>query len=40
MEINQEKRQLEQNIEFERCVNFLVRMIEKYGNVVLEELSE
>ena len=39
LEINGERRQLEQDIEFERCVNFLVRMIEKYGDVVLEEVE-
>lgn len=39
LEINGERRQLEQDIEFERCVNFLVRMIEKYGDAVLEEVE-
>lgn len=37
LEVNKERRQLEQDIEFERCVNFLV--IEKYGDVVLEEVE-
>ncbi len=32
--------QLEQKIEFERCIEFLVRMIEKYGDVVLKDLEE
>ena len=40
MEVNKERRQLEQDIEFERCVNFLVKMIEKYGDVVLGEMEE
>lgn len=40
LEVNKERRQLEQDIEFERCVNFLVKMIEKYGDVVLEEMEE
>lgn len=26
---------MEQNIHFERCVDFLARMIEKYGNELL-----
>ena len=30
----------EQNIEFERCIDFLVRMIDKYGAEVLRELEE
>ena len=29
-----------QNIEFERCIDFLVRMIDKYGAEVLRELEE
>ena len=28
------------NIEFERCIDFLVRMIDKYGEEVLRELEE
>lgn len=40
LEVNKGRRQLEQDIEFERCVNFLVKMIEKYGDVVLEEIEE
>ena len=27
---------LEENIEFERCIEFLVRMIEKYGDVLTD----
>ena len=27
-------------IEFERCIDFLVRMIDKYGDEVLRELEE
>ena len=30
---------MQQNIEFERCIDFLVRMIDKYGAEVLRELS-
>ncbi len=26
---------MQQNIEFERCIDFLVRMIDKYGDEVL-----
>ena len=29
---------MEQNIAFERCVNFLARMIEKYGQELLDEI--
>lgn len=32
--------QPEQEIEFERCTEFLVRMMEKYGDVVLKDLEE
>ena len=28
---------MEQNIAFERCVDFLARMIEKYGQELLDE---
>ena len=28
------------NIGFERCIDFLVRMIDKYGDEVLRELEE
>ncbi|KLA45535.1 his Kinase A domain protein [Ligilactobacillus ruminis] len=28
------------NIEFERCIDFLVWMIDKYGEEVLQELEE
>ncbi|EEA82719.1 hypothetical protein CLONEX_01367 [[Clostridium] nexile DSM 1787] len=28
---------MQQNIEFERCIDFLVRMIDKYGEEVLRE---
>ena len=28
---------LEENIEFERCIEFLVRMIEKYGDEVVKK---
>ena len=31
---------MQQNIEFVRCIDFLVRMIDKYGEVVLRELEE
>ena len=31
---------MQQNIEFERCIGFLVRMIDKYGDEVLRELEE
>ena len=30
---------MQQNIEFERCIDFLVRMIDKYGDEVLRELE-
>ena len=30
---------MQQNNEFERCIDFLVRMIDKYGAEVLRELS-
>lgn len=38
--VDREKRRLEQEIQFARCVEFLVRMTEKYGDEVLEELAE
>ena len=31
---------MQQNIEFERCIDFLVRMIDKYGEEVLRELDD
>ena len=31
---------MQQNIEFERCIDFMVRMIDKYGDEVLWELEE
>ena len=31
---------MQQNIKFERCIDFLVRMIDKYGEEVLRELEE
>ena len=31
---------MQQNIEFERCIDFLVGMIDKYGEEVLRELEE
>ena len=31
---------MQQNIEFEWCIDFLVRMIDKYGEEVLRELEE
>ena len=31
---------MQQNIEFDRCIDFLVRMIDKYGAEVLRELEE
>ena len=30
---------MEQNIAFKRCVDFLARMIEKYGQELLEEIN-
>ena len=27
---------MQQNIEFERCIDFLVRMIDKYGDEVIQ----
>ena len=30
---------MQQNIEFERCIDFLVRMIDKYGNEVLRHFK-
>lgn len=29
---------MEQNIAFERCIDFLTRMIEKYGDELLDEI--
>ena len=31
---------MQQNIKFERCIDFLVRMIDKYGDEVLLELEK
>ena len=31
---------MKQNIEFERCIDFVVRMIDKYGEELLRELEE
>jgi len=31
---------MEQNIAFERCVDFLARMIEKYGDELLKEIQD
>ncbi len=31
---------MQQNVEFERCIGFLVRTIDKYGDEVLRELQE
>ena len=31
---------VKQNVEFERCIDFLVRMIDKYGEELLRELEE
>ena len=31
---------MQQNIEFERCIDFQVWMIDKYGDEVLRELEE
>ena len=31
---------MQQNIEFERCIDFLAWMIDKYGEEVLRELEE
>ena len=31
---------MKQNVEFERCIDFLVRMIDKYGEELLRALEE
>lgn len=31
---------MKQNIELERCIDFLVRMLDKYGEELLRELEE
>lgn len=31
---------MEQNIAFERCVDFLARMIEKYSDELLQEIQD
>ena len=31
---------MQQNMEFERCIDFLVRRIDKYGDEVLRELEK
>ena len=31
---------MKQNVEFERCIDFLVRMLDKYGEELLRELEE
>ena len=31
---------MKQNIEFERCIDFLVRMLDKYAEELLRELEE
>ena len=31
---------MEQNIAFERCIDFLTRMIEKYGDELLDEIQD
>ncbi len=40
MDITPDQENMQQNIEFERCIDFLVRMIDKYGEEVLRELEE
>ena len=30
---------MEQNIAFERCIDFLTRMMEKYGDELLDEIQ-
>lgn len=30
---------MEQDVAFERCADFLARMIEKYGQVLLDEIN-
>ena len=30
---------MEQNVAFERCVDFMARMIEKYGKELLDEIK-
>ena len=39
-QIGPHMRLMQQNIEFERCIDFLVRMLDKYGDEVLRELEE
>lgn len=31
---------MKQNVEFERCIDFLVRMLDKYGEELLRELEK
>ena len=31
---------MKQNVEFERCIDILVRMLDKYGEELLRELEE
>lgn len=31
---------MEQNIQFERCIDFLAKMMEKYGDKLLREETE
>ena len=31
---------MEQDVAFERCADFLARMIEKYGQVLLDEIKD
>ncbi|MGN0159020.1 MAG: hypothetical protein ACI39W_07780 [Brotaphodocola sp.] len=31
---------MKQNVEFERCIDFLVRMLDKYGEEMLRELEK
>ena len=31
---------MEQNLAFERCVDYLARMIEKYGDELLKEIQD
>lgn len=40
LEVDEKQRQLEQEVQFERCMEFLVRMIEKYGDEIFEDLEE
>ena len=38
LEVDEKQRQLEREVQFERCTKFLVRVIEKYGDEVWGEI--